>query len=204
MLFQKNAICLRHLLDLFEDSDDSLLNLDYFDKDEVDSSTSRSDFDFPFTSGQAHYKRRLLRTLVHIATAATDNHNTVLEVRDAETSGVQACNVRHGMAWKKMEKKWKKNKAWKKISGNWLETGANSISIHFCISPENFVFIICVLMKLPLLKMNSVTVGRKWKETGEATKLAPACISGWSNCQVQLRRCFCFLTLVVDRIEIKM
>ena len=63
----------------------------------------------------------------------------------------------------------------KKISGNWLETGANSISIHFCITPENFVFIICAFMKLPLLKMDSVTVGRKRKEAGEATKLAPAC-----------------------------
>ena len=52
MHFQKSAICLKHL-DLFEDSDDSLLDPDYFDKDEVDSSTSSSDFDSPFTSGQA-------------------------------------------------------------------------------------------------------------------------------------------------------
>ena len=45
---------------------------------------------------------------------------------------------------------------------------------HFCITPEKFVFISCVIMKLPLLKMNSVTVGRKGKETGDATTLALA------------------------------
>ena len=74
----------------------------------VDSSTSSSDFDSTSTSGQAHHKRRLLRTLAYLATAATDNDNAVLEVKDAETSSVQASNGTRKR--KSNPKAWKKNK----------------------------------------------------------------------------------------------
>ena len=65
--------------DLFEDSDDSLLDPDYVD-DVVDGLLSSNDFDSYFTGGQVHHKRRSLRTLAHLATAAPDNGNAVLEL----------------------------------------------------------------------------------------------------------------------------
>ena len=92
---------------MFEHSNDSLLDSYYFDN-VADSSTSSSDCDSLSANGQAHNKRHLLRTLAHLATAATDTDNAVLEVRDTETSSVQVSNgtrkrKSNPKAWKKAE-----------------------------------------------------------------------------------------------------
>ena len=65
--------------DLFEDSNDSLLDPGYFEN-VVDRSTSSSDSNSASASRQAHYKYCLFRTLAHLATAAIDNvHNFPIE-----------------------------------------------------------------------------------------------------------------------------
>ena len=67
---------------------------------------------------------------------------------------------------------------------------------HFCTTAESCASTICAFVNLRLIHVDFVTVGQKWKEIEEVTKLEHTCIDGWSSCRKPLKKFHYFPTLV--------